>query len=1075
MNRQSLSRTTVFPPAIAVCRISASAVVSAMIADAEMDRRRKSSVSLVIWMVHLLPSLPIRLSIPARIWRPVKFSVRSFMTTFFSMIGIVAYFFVEKLMFFVFETVCSDVDFNCGRCDNTYRFLNQQEDKAMRSSISGKLLALYIAMAGSHSFGETFYFKSGGTDFSVLGNYTMDEGGEIPATIKPGANDEVIVPSGTFLIDVSSDSFSTLSAVARVRPAKNAFLEFFADEGVTGIFNAPINWNGTEYAYNSESCLHNGTIVKKGRGTLVLSSCGKTKYNNYNQDYITGIDLREGTLKLPQYATGDMYFGDLIMSSGTILVTIGDLNNKSQARKTLLRSFYGDGIVTNETERASGQSFGPYARNEMIDNAFYGRICHPVKIWMYGKITQYGTETGLQMPITVEDNRGHLNKGSARGVYSFEHVALLGSAEFIQPFGKGGGYHYFGGVEGRIDKRVDLYTTEFPTFFDAGWYGGITFDGVWCVSGDEEPRAVQKWVVLTGSNIVPCVIKGDFKENSFSQKAFATDTPRTIFTQKLGSGTWRFSGTRNHGGGFAIDEGTLQFDSIAEKGIASALGNSTNLTTACSVRDPKHVDYAFTLGSVNPDAAPAVFEFTGEVSGGSRTRPLVLKGNGGSIKASGSNGARLDFGGISALDAGETTLVLDGTNTRFNVVSGISDGNGTVNVVKSGSGEWNLSGVNTFSGDLTIKEGVLNVLGSKYTWFRFTVKQTGNRGSLLWIRELALYDADGVRQNICLKVNAPEKIGDNLYRPDVDWCALEPGSFAFGMKDKTLVCSNIEKSYVSEIFDDVGNTASKGTPRFDGTTSYGGKLEVALRNSDGSVMNIRNETESSWVPFVMRLTNGTPEIVAYDIESFYNHNDTNKWPKIASMEASVDGVVWDLVETNALGEVLAEHEYDFSIPLNGNEDTSNRWYSDGAAQINWSPISGTIPRPGKGFPMRSRADTPAPLQNVRSVSVASGATLRAADTGIAINSLKINASGAGTIEGFAFAKSGALSVTFDGVPEHKSITLPGTYVSCTGINNIKDWTLDVDFGEATGSRQYNVNVVDDKIILNPMGLVISVR
>ena len=152
----------------------------------------------------------------------------------------------------------------------------------MRSSISGKLLALYIAMVGSHSFGETFYFKSGGTDFSVLGNYTMDEGGEIPATIKPGANDEVIVPSGTFLIDVSSDSFSTLSAVARVRPAKNAFLEFFADEGVTGIFNAPINWNGTEYAYNSESCLHNGTIVKKGRGTLVLSSCGKTKYNNYN-------------------------------------------------------------------------------------------------------------------------------------------------------------------------------------------------------------------------------------------------------------------------------------------------------------------------------------------------------------------------------------------------------------------------------------------------------------------------------------------------------------------------------------------------------------------------------------------------------------------------------------------------------------------------------------------------------------------------------------------------------------------------------------------------------------------------
>ena len=931
--------------------------------------------------------------------------------------------------------------------------------------------------------GADFTFKSGKSDFTKPENYTVD--GK-QATERPGANDNVIIPAGTYSLPGHSSSFAILSGVKRVKPSDGTIFEITVAESDTRTFNAPINHNGG-FAYNNESVRCYGKVVKKGAGTLILAASGRTKSvaeaveanKKFNMDYFTQIDLQEGTLKLPQHAVGDMYFGDLTMAEGTTLVTCGDMTDEETRKKTIftyLRSLNGSGTITNETGRSSGQTVSPFPRNEKVENIFRGRICHPAKIWLSGRLTQYGSDTGIEEPIVVEGNRGHLNDGKGYGTYSFENVGLLGPATEVKLYGLGGGIHYFGGVDANVQKEILLYTTQYPAFIDAGWHGGLTFSGEWSVCGDTLERAVQKWLVLTGSNTVPCVITGTFKESSFNGKQETkTDTPRTIFTQKLGSGTWRFANTRNHGGGFAIEEGTLQFDSIAEKGVASALGNATNLTVACSVRDPKREDYAFLLGSAKTEAPAAVFEFTGKVSGCSRTRPLVLKGNGGAIKASGSNGARLDFGGISALDEGETTLVLDGANTKFNVVSGITDGNGVVNVVKSGAGEWNLSGINTFSGDLVVKEGVLNVIGSKYTWFRFTVKQTGNRGNHLWIRELALYDADGMRQNICLKVNAPEKKDGNLYRPDSDWFNLEPGSFAFGMKDKNLICSDIEKSYVNEIFDDVGNTAKNGILRFDGTTSYGGKLEVAFMNPDGTSMNIRNEIESSWVPFVMRLTNGAPEIVAYDIESFYNHSDTNKWPKIASIEASVDGATWDLVETNALGEVLAEHEYDFSIPLNGNDDTSNRWYSDGTAQVNWAPATGTTPRPNRGFPMRSRADMPVPLQNVRSVSVFPGATLKTTDTGITVNSLRVNASGAGTMEGFAFAKSGVLSVTFDGVPEHNAIILPGTYVSCTGINNIRDWTLDVDFGETTGKRQYNVNVVDDKIVLNPIGLVISIR
>lgn len=76
-----------------------------------------------------------------------------------------------------------------------------------------------------------------------------------------------------------------------------------------------------------------GKIVKKGGGTLILAASGTMKYGiTANQDYFTAIDLQQGTLKFPQHAVGNMYFGDLTMADGTTLVTCGDVSDPSQAR-----------------------------------------------------------------------------------------------------------------------------------------------------------------------------------------------------------------------------------------------------------------------------------------------------------------------------------------------------------------------------------------------------------------------------------------------------------------------------------------------------------------------------------------------------------------------------------------------------------------------------------------------------------------------------------------------------------------------------------------------------------------------
>jgi len=385
-----------------------------------------------------------------------------------------------------------------------------------------------------------------------------------------------------------------------------------------------------------------------------------------------------------------------------------------------------------------------------------------------------------------------------------------------------------------------------------------------------------------------------------------------------------------------------------------------------------------------------------------------------------------------------------------------------------------LSGTNTFSGDLHVKAGTLTVLGDKYSWFRFTVKEVGGVANILSIRQLALYDANGIRQNICLKVNPPV-LGDSGamlgYHPDCDWAGLEPGAFAFGV-DYRLSSYNAN-NYVDQMFSDVGNTVSSpGIVRADGVVSLGASFSLGfVTTADFKPLNI-NKSTGVEIPLVMRLTNGAPEIVAYDIESFWNTGGTNQWPKIATMEASVDGVNWDLVETNAAGAVVAEHEYDFSIPLGGpNGDNSNRWFSDGEKQVNWNSTTGTTPRPGKGFPMRARADLPTPLANVRSVSVAAGATLKT-DAEVEIRSLKVDAVGAGTIDGFTFAEhNGTLDVVFsDGKPVAGE--LPGTYVNCKGLANIAQWGLKVN-GEP--KSRYRVNIKDGVITFAIRGLIVSFR
>ena len=369
------------------------------------------------------------------------------------------------------------------------------------------MMMLALCVAVSAAYGVDYYLKPGATDLSVAASYTTGSEGGADASTPPDSSDEVWIPAGTFTIVGTSASFTTLSGVKRVRPNDGAVLEFTIADGDTRTFNAPINYNGGE-RYDSNLIKCYGRVVKKGGGTLTLAACGKTKSNSgsLRQDYFTQIDLQQGTLKLPQYADGPMYFGDIAMSNNTTLVTCGNMNDTSQGISTYLRSLNGDGIITNETGRSGGQVFSPYTRNAYVENVFRGRVCHAAKLWLQGNFTHYGDDTGIKQPITVEENYGHFADGKSYGVYSFNNVSLLGPQSYVQLYGRGGGLHYIGERDAVIDKEMKLQTYNYPAFVDAGEYGGLTFSGKWTVEGATTPPTilnVQKWIVLMGSNEVP--------------------------------------------------------------------------------------------------------------------------------------------------------------------------------------------------------------------------------------------------------------------------------------------------------------------------------------------------------------------------------------------------------------------------------------------------------------------------------------------------------------------------------------------------------------------------------------------
>lgn len=346
-----------------------------------------------------------------------------------------------------------------------------------------------------------------------------------------------------------------------------------------------------------------------------------------------------------------------------------------------LRGLYGDGVV-ELPESATAETLTFAANQADAPNDFSGSFRFHNNFYLsinggYQKISNPDTAAALFKPKFLGAGSSRLAlaafPASAMSVRAGAEVEYLGSADT---------------VAGEMNFQNNGYHLK----FNAGENGGTKF------TTELNPQKTKMGIIeFTGDNAVASVYNGSL---GMSQSECA------VYIKKTGAGTWRIgpsaSGNR---GTIAVEQGTLEFETIKERGEGCSLGRGdiTHSEYTGDKDDTKAVPYACLVGGGNDEVCP-VLCYVGSASATIVNRAVAIKGTGGFA----SNGGILDWTGFTSAQSGMNTLVLSGTAEGC-IARSVTNGVGTVAVAKDGSGTWTLDGDVDFAGGVNVKEGALTL------------------------------------------------------------------------------------------------------------------------------------------------------------------------------------------------------------------------------------------------------------------------------------------------------------------------------------------------------------------------------
>jgi len=243
--------------------------------------------------------------------------------------------------------------------------------------------------------------------------------------------------------------------------------------------------------------------------------------------------------------------------------------------------------------------------------------------------------------------------------------------------------------------------------------GTLTFNGGAISSDSATARTIANAVAFTGNGgLGDAVNTGKLTFTNTADLGSATRTVTLASDAELagvvsgigggltkaGTGTLTLSGADgSYTGVTSITAGTLSVSKLADGGLPSSIGASTNVSTNLLIGSGATLQYTGAGDITNRQ-----FRFNGSLAGlsitldASGTGPINFTNTAGPTHSN-SNQAR--------------TLNLIGSNTGENTLAAplANNGTGALGLTKNGVGTWVLSGANTYTGATTVNNGTLLV------------------------------------------------------------------------------------------------------------------------------------------------------------------------------------------------------------------------------------------------------------------------------------------------------------------------------------------------------------------------------
>ena len=730
---------------------------------------------------------------------------------------------------------------------------------------------------------------------------------------------------------VTEADYTILTNLVRLRFSGTSSLDMRFNEDHLGFSLNNVQNDSTAQPY--------GTLIKSGTGLLV-DSTPNTKFK------LMRYMVTNGVLRIDYASPTGVLFN--VCSPGVLAFN----------QHSYVSGLEGDGLVTNTAGYQIHFNGGLRTKPTLFDGVL-GKNANPT----FDAGCQYFTTSACDSDLTVRIKDGFAGVkyfGAASGI-----GGSLGSNKNFCHFQGTGGIVYIGNGE-TTSKTLTFAADCQSATIDAGANGGVTFTGD-CEAA-KCPRVYP--LNLEGSNTVRCVFSGDLTGNATNAAAIV----------KRGSGIWSFSNrARDNIGSVTVEDGTLEYGSMAEAGTACSLGKSERLTEPATglLANLPSVPWAFRLGT---HSTTGVFAYVGSDDVACTSRLFAVRGTG---VVRSDTSATLFYDGATSYDAQGGTLVLEGSG-NYDYFANVTNGVGPLSVEKCGTGTWTL-GRDIDLASVSVKGGTLRLANSRqYRWYRFTVKRLwSDSNGELQLSQFGLYNASGVQQNLNLTENV-DAIGKTYI--------LDGGKCGW----------NHSRTYDNER---VIEGLFAGTDGVMG--AYQGSMKPAVADP------------ATWLCFTMCVADNAGPIKYYGVKSSQGSSDkglTNRErePRVWMLEGSVDGRYWDFLDA----------QENLTVP-----DKGQYWYHTGSKDFDAS---------NPGFVIADEA----PARTVRIGSVLlEGGTL-VADAPVVVSNLVVDAVSGGILNGFDFARSGTLGVR-NLPRVDNALELPVSFANCTGLENINQWTLSV--------------------------------